>query len=60
VFIESLIESKYQREYLIVHHIPTIRSQHDEYCLRFAAAVNEVLYSEVPLLTFLSCKTSLW
>lgn len=34
--------SEYQREYLIVNHMTTIRSQHDEYSLRFAAALNQL------------------
>lgn len=40
----SLTGSKYQKEYLIVNHMTAIRSQHDEYSMRFAASMNQVSY----------------
>ncbi|CAM6019075.1 unnamed protein product [Sphagnum balticum] len=30
------------REYLIVNHMPNIRAQHDDYSIRFAAAMNQL------------------
>ncbi|XP_024519238.1 protein PIR [Selaginella moellendorffii] len=33
---------EYQKEYLIIHHMPAIRFAHDEFCLHFAAAINKL------------------
>ena len=38
----ALTISKYQREYLIVNNITTMRADHDDFCIRFASAVNQV------------------
>lgn len=33
----------YQRHYLIVNHIGTIRAEHDDFCIRFASAMNQIV-----------------
>ncbi|KAL2641399.1 hypothetical protein R1flu_008986 [Riccia fluitans] len=40
--LSPYFRSKYQREYSILNHIPAIRAAHDDFCLRFAAAVNQL------------------
>lgn len=40
---------EYQREYLIVNNISTMRADHDDFCIRFASAVNQLEAANVEM-----------
>ncbi|CAM6089472.1 unnamed protein product [Calypogeia fissa] len=40
--LSPFFRSKYQREYFIINHMPTIRAAHDDFCLRFAGLMNQL------------------
>ena len=42
VIFEALTYCTYQRHYLIVNHIGTIRAEHDDFTIRFASSLNQV------------------
>lgn len=39
----ALTLGTYQRHYLIINHIGVIRTEHDDYAIRFASVMNQVL-----------------
>lgn len=41
----SLTKFTYQRHYLIINHIGAIRAEHDDFTIRFASSMNQVLFS---------------
>lgn len=46
---ETLTWFTYQRHYLIVNHIGSIRAEHDDFTIRFASSMNQVSSSSVLL-----------
>ncbi|KAJ6422699.1 hypothetical protein OIU84_027632 [Salix udensis] len=43
VIFKALTYLTYQRHYLIINHIGTIRAEHDDFTIRFASSLNQLL-----------------
>ncbi|KAJ6854781.1 protein PIR [Populus alba x Populus x berolinensis] len=43
VIFKALTYRTYQRHYLIINHIGTIRAEHDDFTIRFASSLNQLL-----------------
>lgn len=42
------VKCTYQRQYLIINHIGAIRAEHDDFVIRFASSMNQVLFPPHP------------